>query len=278
MLAGRGHAPDALEETARPAAPSATTAATATRAAGSGLPHERQLCLHLTVLRKPHRHRRVDRATAGFEPVRQRLQPSGDVVGIADEEVSEIHQDVAVARARNLKRPQHGSRERLVDVPHFRLALAGAPELIVRLHHQQARPDALELDDPRTGQRAAVDADVVRAETGAEAGRMQHFDIELGYLDEQPAAGLIPIHREEAVDFLHASGAFADRWNGVSTTCTGAATTLRLRGRRTMDEEETDTESSRERLEHAEDYKMELPTANPSTVLRVALSTVEGQA
>ena len=211
-LAGRGDAADALEETARPAAASAA-AASAARTTGPRLPHERQLRLHFAVLRKSHRHRQVDRAAPGLEAVRAWLQPAGDVVGIAHEEVGEVDQHVAVAGAGDLKRPQHRPRERLVHVLDLRGVLAGAAELVVRLHHQQPRPDAFELDDPRSGQRAAIDADVVRAETGAKAGGVQHLDIELRDFDEQPAAGLIPVHREEPVDLLHAAGAFADRRN-----------------------------------------------------------------
>ena len=128
--------------------------------------------------------------------------------------------------------------------------------LIVRLHHQQARPDALELDDARAGQRAAVDADVVRPEPGPEAGRVQDLGIELGNLDEQPAAGLIPVEREEAVDLLHAAGAIGDRRNRLGASGRGAAAALALRAGERREKEQTESERGRETVEHAEEYQL----------------------
>ena len=65
-------------------------------------------------------HRHVDGAAARLEPVGAGLQPAGDVVGVAHQEVGEVDEDAAVAGAGDLKRPQHRPRERVVDVANFR--------------------------------------------------------------------------------------------------------------------------------------------------------------
>ena len=113
-------------------------------------------------------------------------------------------------------------------------------------------------------ERAAIDADVVRAETGAEPGRVQHLDVELRDLDEQPAAGLVPVHREEAVDLLHAAGAIADRGDGVGA---GAGAALRLRRGGAGDQEQTNSERSGATVEHGEAYKILRTSVRPAAPL-----------
>src|SRR4029453_8922638 len=102
-------------------------------------------------------------------------------------------------------------------------------------------------------------------ETGAKAGGVQDLDIELRNFDEQPTAGFIPVHREETVDLRHAAGAFPDGWNRVGAR-PGAALPLGRRGAGGKDQ--TETESSGERLEHGEAYEI---NSQPPT-----LSEVEG--
>ena len=90
----------------------------------------------------------------------------------------------------------------------------------------------------------------------AEAGRVQDLGIELGNLDEQPAAGLIPVEREEAVDLLHAAGAIGDRRNRLGASGRGAAAALALRAGERREKEQTEGERGRETVEHAEEYQL----------------------
>jgi len=55
--------------------------------------------------------------------------------------------------------------------------------------------------------------------------RSSPMSFELGDLDEHRAGALVPVEREEAVDFLHAGGARLDRLNRAGAGLGAAATT-----------------------------------------------------
>src|SRR5262249_45612249 len=127
-------------------------------------------------------------------------------------------------------------RERVLD----RLALervgAARSERLVRLHQQHARADALEDDQAAAAAGAAVEADVVGAETCGQTGGEQELGVEPRDLDEQGSAALVPVEREVAVDLLHAARARLDRRNrsarcGCLSAAAAAAAGL-LRGER----------------------------------------------
>ena len=69
----------------------------------------------------------------------------------------------------------------------------------------------------------AVEADVVRAEAGGEAGGIEEFGVEARDLQPQVAGAFVPIEREIAVDFLHAGGAFLDARYGSGGGCRATA-------------------------------------------------------
>ena len=83
---------------------------------------------------------------------------------------------------------------------------------------------------------AAVEADVVRAEAGREAGVQQELGVEARDLEEQRSGALVPVEREVAVDLLHAGRAVVDRRDrtagGLSAAATAAAARRLLRVQR----------------------------------------------
>jgi hypothetical protein len=71
---------------------------------------------------------------------------------------------------------------------------------------------------------AAIEPDVVRAESGRQAGVHQDVGVEPGNFDEQRSRALVPVERIEAVDFLHARGARVDRLDRTARGLPAAAT------------------------------------------------------
>ena len=98
------------------------------------------------------------------------------------------------------------AKESSTDLRSAGLALRRA-ERLVALHHQDARSDALERDDLAAALLSAIEADVVGAEAGGEAGGVQELGVEARDLEVERAGALVPVEGEVAVDFLHAGGA-----------------------------------------------------------------------
>ncbi len=197
-LARRGDAAHALEPGAR-------------AAAARALPHEGQLDLHLRVPREVERHRPVDRAAAHVQPVAPGAQAVGDPCGVAEQEVRRIDEHAPAALGGDVEAPEHAAREGVAygaDLGGVRAARAVA---VVRLDHEDLRPDALEDDDARAGELPAVDPDVVRAEAGSDTGDVEDLGVEARDLEPELAGGLVPVEREEAVETLHAARPFLDR-------------------------------------------------------------------
>src|SRR4030095_348885 len=96
-------------------------------------------------------------------------------------------------------------------------------ERLVALHEHDARADALELDDAAAAAGSTIQTDVVRAESGREAGIEQEFGIEPRDLQEHAAGSLVPVERKVTVEFFHARGAI---FNGLRR----GRTLLLLRG------------------------------------------------
>ena len=131
-------------------------------------------------------------------------------VAVAHEEIGGVHQDVAVALGGDGEAPQDGLREGIFHRPALGGIGAGRAEVLVALHHQDARADAFEGDDLAVAFLSAVEPDVVGAESGGEAGGVEDSGVEAWDFQEQVAGALVPIQREVAVELLHAGGAFLD--------------------------------------------------------------------
>src|ERR1019366_2972450 len=84
-------------------------------------------------------------------------------------------------------------------------------EGFVALHQHHLRSDALEGNDARTAFLAAVEADVVRAQSCGEAGGIEELAVEARDLQPKAAGTLVPIERKVAVNLLHAAGALFNR-------------------------------------------------------------------
>ena len=76
------------------------------------------------------------------------------------------------------------------------------PVPVVGLYYQDTRADAFEADDAGTRQRPAIDADVVGAQAGGDAGGIEDLRVQLRNLHPQPAPGLVPVERNESVELL----------------------------------------------------------------------------
>src|ERR1019366_10375649 len=83
-------------------------------------------------------------------------------------------------------------------------------EGFVALHQHHLRSDTLEGNDAGTAFLAAVEADVVRSQSGGEPGSIEELVVEARDLQPQAAGTLVPIERKVAVDLLHAAGALFD--------------------------------------------------------------------
>ena len=232
----RGHAGDRAGE--QPAAASAATAAgaaaavfrnrsgallrsgrVAAAASAAGVVGEGQRHFDLAVLRKGFRARQVERAPRAIEAVGARPQRVAGAGDVAQQEVGGVDEHAAVALTGDGEAPDHRLGERVFDRLALERVRAAGAERHVRLHHQHARADALERDDARAAAAAAIQADVVRAEAGGQAGVHQDVGIELRDLDEQRSGALVPVEREEAVDLLHARGARVDRLDRPAPAC-----------------------------------------------------------
>jgi hypothetical protein len=107
---------------------------------------ERQDRLHLGVLGERLGGGQVDRASAGIE-LEAPLSPGGDLLDdsprIPQEERCRVHEHAPARLGHDVEAPVHG---RCKGVPHglgLRGIVGARAELIVRLHEQHPRPDAL---------------------------------------------------------------------------------------------------------------------------------------
>ncbi len=179
-------------------------------ASAACLVHEGQRHFDFGVLRKRFRARQVEGTAGAIEPIGAGPQRVGGAGHVAQHEIGRVNQDVAARLAGDREAPQHRLGERIFH----RLALervgAARAERHVRLGHQHAWTDALERHDPRAAAAAAIQADVVGAEPGRQAGVQQDLGIELRNLEEHRSGALFPVQREEALDLLHARSAGLD--------------------------------------------------------------------
>ncbi len=223
------HARDRARE--EPAAASATAAAasafadrrrTLRRAAASAAASarrvvgERQQRFDLGVLREGLRPRYVERAAGAVDAVRAGPERTAGAVNIAEQKVRCVHEHVAVGLGSDREAPEHGLRERVLDRFALRGVRAGRSETLVALNQQDTRSDTLKHDDASLSALAAVEPDVVRAETGGKAGRQQELGVESRDLEEQRSRPLVPVDREVAVELLHAQRPLLDRLRGAA--------------------------------------------------------------
>ena len=97
---------------------------------------------------------------------------------------------------------------------------------LVGLDQQHLGSDALERDEPPVAFLAAVEADVVGAESGGQAGGVEEWTVEARDLEPEIAGALVPVEREVAVQLLHAGGALFDGGRGSSRSRGRAAAPL----------------------------------------------------
>ncbi len=93
----------------------------------------------------------------------------------------------------------------------FERVLAARSERLVGLDQHHARADALEAHEAAAAALPAIETDVVRSQTGGEAGREQEVAVESRDLEKHRSRSLVPVEREVAVDFPHPVGAVFDR-------------------------------------------------------------------
>ena len=213
MLAASALAATLPTPSKKPPPPPRAAATASTAGTGAArVADERQLGLHLGVLRKAERHRRIDRAARRVESVRVRAS-CADAMSLPSRTRYSVKSTSTRSPrdAGNLEAPQHRPRERVTHRLCFSGVRRQGAELIVRLHHEDARAGAFELDDAGAGEDAAIEADVVRAEASGESSRIQDFRVEFGNLEPQLAAGFIQIDRIKPVNLLQPVCAFFNR-------------------------------------------------------------------
>ena len=210
-LGARGHVAHALEE-----APAAEVRVAAWPHAARGrarllLEHVRELDLDLGVLREVERAGPVEAAALLLELVSAGTQPLRQRQVVADQPVGRVHQHAPARLGRDREAPQDRARERVAHGPHLLGVRRVGAKGVLRLDQQHLGPGALEEDDALALQLSTVQADVVRAQPRREPVGVQHLDAEARDLEVEPAAGLVPVEREEAVELLHAGGLRFDR-------------------------------------------------------------------
>ena len=136
-----------------------------------------------------------------------------NVMRVAQVEAGGFHQDAAALFGGDIEAPQHGLREGLLDGALLVGAAADRAETVVRLHQQDLRPAALELDDAAAADLSAVEPQVVRAQAGGQRIDVEEFGIELVDFQPEPAGLLVPIEREIAGKLAHGCGLRSDRGN-----------------------------------------------------------------
>ncbi len=175
---------------------------------------EREEDVNLGVLRKRLRAGHIDGAAARVHAVAGRPEARDHAVHVAHQEVGGIDEHAAVGFGANRKAPQHRRGEGFFD----RAALIGIGAEraigVVRLDHQHLRADAPERDDVLRAQLAAVEADVVRAESCRERGDVEELGVELRDLEPQRARAVVPVQRHEPIELLQALRLLVDRRRG----------------------------------------------------------------
>ena len=215
-------------------------AATAASAAGRAVVGEGHDRVDFGVLRKDLGPRHVDRAARAIDAEVAGAQARDHVDRVAQEEVGRVDQHAAVVLGRDGEAPQDRLREGVLDrAPLVGVGGVGA-EGVVRLHHQDARADPLELDHPALARLPAIEPDVVRSQARGQPGRVEQLGVELVDLHPQRARPLVPVERHVAVEFLEPGGAGVDGLGRASLPAATSALGERWcgAGKRECDREE----------------------------------------
>src|SRR5947207_14171153 len=109
---------------------------------------------------------------------------------------------MAVAFGGHREAPEDRPGKRVFDRFAFGGIAAARPEIEVRLRHQHLRAHTMKADDPAAGFLAAIETDIVRSESGGQAGREQKIGVEARDLEEQASRPLVPVERKEAIELL----------------------------------------------------------------------------
>ena len=197
--------------------------AAAAAASAGAIADEGQRHFDFAVLRERLGALHVEPAARAIDAIVAGPQRAGRTGHVAEQEVAGVDEQVAVALTGNREAPQDRFRERILDRLAFARVRAARAERHVRLHQHDARSHALERDDLRAGAGSAIESDVVRAEARGQAHRHQEFGVELRDFEEERAGAIVPVHREIAVDLLHARDAFVDRTDAASRGLAAAA-------------------------------------------------------
>ena len=184
----------------------------AAAAPAAGLISEGEGDFHLGILGEGLGARQVDRRARAVDAVR--AERIAGPLAIAQEEVSGVHQHMAIRFGAHREAPQNRLGEGILHRASLRRVRARRAEGFVALHHQHARSDALERDHLAAALLAAVEADVVGAETRGQARGVQEIGVEAADFEPQRTGAIIPVDGEIAVQLLHAGGAFFDGRNG----------------------------------------------------------------
>ena len=175
------------------------------------LAHVGKLDLHLRVLREVEGAGHGYAAALLVELVAPGPEPGSEIQVVANEPVGRVHQHAAARFGGDGKAPQHRAGESVAHRTHLVRVRGGRAERVVGLDHEHLRTHAFEHHDVRVRESAAVEADVVRSQSRGEAVRVQHLETEAVDLEVEPALGLVPVERQEAVELAHSRRLRLDR-------------------------------------------------------------------
>ena len=153
----------------------------------------------------------VDGAACAIELVRG---AAGERVAgaraVADEEIGGIHQQAAARLGPHGETPENRLGERVLHRTPLGGIGARRAKRLVPLYQQHLGTDTLKRDELAAVFRPAVEAHVVRPQSGGDAGGQQEILVEARYLQPQIAGALLPIQREIAVQLAQTGGPLLD--------------------------------------------------------------------
>ncbi len=177
------------------------------------------------VERKAFRSRKIDSAARAIQMIRALLGAAkrrGNAVSVSEEKVGGVNKYMAILLGcigdrfaillgGNGEAPKRRLRERIVDSTALIHVVGHRAIAEILLNEENFRPAALEPDDGRFAELAAVEADVIRADARREPALVEEFRLPL--IDFEPQLTLlgVPIQIEIAGKLLRAGDFFGDR-------------------------------------------------------------------
>ncbi len=117
----------------------------------------------------------------------------GGACPVANEKIGGVDQNVAAGLGSDGETPEDGLGEGVLNGPPFGGVGTGGAEVFAALHQQHLRTDTLKGNDFATVFEPALEADIVGAEAGGDAGGEQEVVVEAVDLKPEAAGAVIPI-------------------------------------------------------------------------------------